>query len=47
MKEEDNEIEEKIDRYVEDIFENEADSRDFIISCVREHYEREFGGEIK
>ncbi len=38
-------VEEKIERYVNDIFENEYDSKEFIKECVREHYEREFKGE--
>ena len=32
---------EKIEKLVEDVFENEYDSKEFIRSCVYEHYEKE------
>ena len=38
--EEEQEIQEKVD----DIFENEYDSKEFIRACVYEHYERELLG---
>ena len=35
----------KINELVDDIFDNEHDSKEFIRACVYEHYERELYGE--
>ena len=39
--------EEKINRLVEDIFDNKYDSKEFIKACVYEHYEREINGGVE
>ena len=36
--------EKELNDLVEDIFNNEYDSKEFIKSCVYEHYEKEFNG---